>query len=90
MQRETAVQPCSEAGPFYRKGPVATRQCNETGEWEEAVFTGCTLTDTVSDPFLLLWLVIEAEEIESTTFLEVELSSLNCSNLVSSVIEAID
>ncbi len=66
---------------------MATRQCNETGEWEEAVFTGCTLTDTVSEPFLLLWLVIEAEEIENATFLEVEVSTFNCSNLVSSVID---
>ncbi len=67
-------EPCSKAGPFYRDGPFATRQCNERGEWDEADFTGCTLTNTVSDPFLLLWLVIEAEEMEDEAFLLEEVS----------------
>ncbi len=70
-----AVEDCSQAGPFYREGPVARRQCSEGGEWEEADFTGCTLTDSVSEPFLLLWMVIDAEGVGDGGQLEEEVCS---------------
>ena len=72
LQEMEAVELCSRAGSFYREGPLARRQCNERGKWEEADFTGCTLSDSVSEPFLLLWLVIEDEEIGNRTLLENE------------------
>ena len=45
---------------MFRSGPLATRRCNETGEWEEADLTSCTLVE-VEEPFLLIWFVIEAD-----------------------------
>ena len=35
----------------------------ENGEWADVDFTGCTLVES-SRPFLLLTLVIEADEVE--------------------------
>ena len=74
LHGEVAEESCAEAGPFYRVGPLARRQCNEIGVWEEADFTGCTLEGSASEPFLLLWLVVEADEIQDDeiTFLEKE------------------
>lgn len=74
VEGEVAEVPCTEAGPFYRAGPLATRQCNNLGEWDRADFSSCTLADTASEPFLLLWLVVEADGIseEEGTALEEE------------------
>ena len=58
----TASRPCSDAGSMFRVGPQALRLCNELGEWEEAALTTCTLTDVI-EPFLLVWFVIEADEL---------------------------
>ena len=55
-------KPCREAGSVFRAGPLATRRCNERGEWEEADLTSCTLLADVEKPFLVVWFVIEADE----------------------------
>lgn len=60
LQDSVVSKQCHEAGPVFRSGPEATRRCNETGEWEEADLTSCTL-DEVEEPFLLVWFVIEAD-----------------------------
>ncbi len=75
-----AVENCSQAGPFYREGPVARRRCSEGGEWGVADFTGCTLTDSVSEPFLLLSMVIEAEGVGDGGQLEEEVCSVVLTN----------
>ncbi len=62
IQGLVAEVPCSQAGPFYRMGAVARRGCNEMGEWETADFSSCTLDDSASEPFLLLWLVVQTDE----------------------------
>ena len=51
--------PCSDAGSMFRDGPVATRMCNEKGEWEEADMTSCTLVQ-VEEHFLLTWFVLDS------------------------------
>ncbi len=73
-ERKFAEFPCNDAGSFYRVGPLARRQCNEMGEWETADFSSCTLADTASEPFFLLWLVVEADDVstEEETTLEDE------------------
>lgn len=50
--------PCSDAGPMFRSGPMATRMCNERGEWEEADLTSCTLVQ-IQEHFLLTWFVLD-------------------------------
>ena len=55
------TRPCSDAGTTFRAGPLASRRCNNQGEWEEADLTTCTLAE-VEKPFLLVWFVIEADE----------------------------
>ena len=52
------TQTCSDAGGAFRDGPLITRMCNETGEWEEADLTPCTLAQ-VEQPFLLAWFVLD-------------------------------
>ncbi len=58
MRNEAKSLPCSTAGEFYRVGPLARRQCNNVGEWVNADFTGCTLKDVASEPFVVLWMVV--------------------------------
>ncbi len=50
------------------------------GEWETADFSSCTLDDSASEPFLLLWLVVqtdadnieeERKELEDEVFLTI-------------------
>ena len=62
LEGNTVSRPCREAGSMFRAGPQASRRCNDQGEWEEADLTSCTLTE-IEEPFLLLWFVIEADEI---------------------------
>lgn len=52
--------PCSSAGSLFRDGPMATRKCNESGEWEEADLTSCTLVE-LNVPFLLTWFVLDTD-----------------------------
>ena len=61
LEGNTVSRPCREAGSMFRVGPLASRRCNEQGEWEEADLTSCTLT-LIEEPFLLVWFVIEADE----------------------------
>ena len=67
-----------QAGSFFREGTQATRRCMENGEWEDVDFTSCTLVES-SPPFLLLSLVIEADEVEGEleSFLVMEVCLLN-------------
>lgn len=60
-QENTIVSmPCSSAGSLFRDGPMATRKCNESGEWEEADLTSCTLVE-LNIPFLLTWFVLDTD-----------------------------
>lgn len=52
--------PCSDAGSMFRDGPMATRECNGRGEWEEADLTSCTLVEVI-EPFVLTWFVLDAD-----------------------------
>ena len=60
LEGNTVFRPCREAGSMFRVGPLASRRCNEQGQWEEADLTSCTLT-LIEEPFLLVWFVIEAD-----------------------------
>ena len=55
----------------------------ENGEWEAVDFTSCTLVES-SRPFLLLSLVIEADEVEGEfeNFLVMEVSAVNMQNAI--------
>ena len=52
--------PCSDAGSMFREGPMATRKCNEIGEWEEADLISCTLVEII-EPFVLAWFVLDTD-----------------------------
>ena len=51
--------PCSHISSLFRRETRVTRQCLDTGRWEDPDLTTCTLRED-PEPFLLLWFVIEA------------------------------
>ena len=65
VQGTPAMAPCRDGGDRFRGGPIVTRSCLDNGEWAEADFTSCTL-DVSDGGFLLLWFVIETDEISDT------------------------
>ena len=65
VQGTPVMAPCRDGGDRFREGPMVTRSCSGNGEWAEADFTRCTL-DVSGGSFLLLWFVIEADEISNT------------------------
>ena len=65
VQGTPAMAPCRDGGDRFREGPMVTRSCLGNGEWAEADLTRCTL-DMSDGSFLLLWFVIEADEISNT------------------------
>ena len=67
-----------QASSFFREGPLVTRHCMGNGEWERVDFTSCTLVES-SQPFLLLSLVIEVDEVEEE--LEIFLVLEVCTNV---------
>ena len=60
LESTIVSMPCSDAGSMFRDGPVATRKCNESGQWEDADLTSCTLVK-LNEPFLLTWFVLDTD-----------------------------
>ena len=76
-----ANKPCTDAGVYFRTGPTVSRYCQNGGTWANVDFTSCTLT-TLSTPFALVWLVVEANSVEDVqndqTLLEHEVTKCSC------------
>ena len=60
---------CSNASPRFRRGVSTTRFCLDQGIWESIDISPCTLVDN-ADPFLLLWLTLDFDELPSGTTVE--------------------
>ncbi len=59
LENSVSEFPCSQISSSLRSETRVTRQCSDTGRWEEPDLTTCTLIEN-AEPFLLLWFVIEA------------------------------
>lgn len=62
-ENTVASKPCTDAGVYFRIGPMASRYCQSGGTWANVDFTSCTLTKQAT-PFALVWLVVEAKSIK--------------------------
>ena len=61
LRDSTVSRACTEATQRFRTGPMASRKCNNQGEWEEADLTPCTIIK-VDNSFLLVWFVLDADK----------------------------
>ena len=58
-----SVVPCATVDPLLR-GSIVIRSCLENGTWSALDYTGCALGLTTTDPFALIWFLVETSDPE--------------------------